>query len=104
MAIPPFSNYSGRNPSTLPGPTFLPAVKKTAECRKCDISAARLSTGDPWVFRPILTDGLVLSSILKFFVSVQNGFPFPGFFFPVNSELILLDVFMSLCWQGDLKR
>jgi hypothetical protein len=30
-----------------------------------DISATRLSQGDPWAFRPILANGLVLSSILK---------------------------------------
>jgi hypothetical protein len=28
-----------------------------------DISATRLSAGDPWAFRPTLADGLVLSSI-----------------------------------------
>ena len=38
--------------------------KKTgAEIR--DISASRLSHGDPWAFRPILANGLVLSVTTK---------------------------------------
>jgi len=50
MAIPPFVITAAGTLQSLPGPTFLPAVKKTAECRKCDISAARLSTKRPLGF------------------------------------------------------
>jgi hypothetical protein len=39
--------------------------KKTGCGNICDISATRLSLGDPWAFRPTLADGLVLSSIDK---------------------------------------
>ncbi len=31
----------------------------------CDISVTRLSQRDPWAFRPILADSLVLSYIIK---------------------------------------
>jgi hypothetical protein len=37
--------------------------KKPGRLVSCDISATRLSQGDPWAFRPTLADGLVLSSI-----------------------------------------
>ena len=35
--------------------------KKSQAAEYRDISAARLSSGDPWDFRPILANGLVLS-------------------------------------------
>jgi hypothetical protein len=37
-----------------------------------DISATRLSSGDPEVFRPILADGLVLSAICLFLYVIRE--------------------------------
>jgi hypothetical protein len=48
--------------SPVKSPPFL-EIKKPG--RRVDISAARLSQRDPWAFRPILADGLVVSFIIN---------------------------------------
>jgi len=47
-------------------PPFLAraAQKKEPGPNREGISATRLSRGDPWAFRPILADGLALSSTM----------------------------------------
>jgi hypothetical protein len=39
--------------------------KKSRDAEISDISASRLSRGDPWAFRPTLANGLVLSCITR---------------------------------------
>jgi hypothetical protein len=72
---------------------------KNAGAEICDISASRLSHGDPWAFRPTLTNGLVLSHTTLIVCIcadiIKKGVAIINMFFGWHEKLLLSLV--SIC-------